>query len=284
MRNISSKTRLLGVIGDPIAHSLSPKIHNMLYAEQKIDAIYLPALVQKDRLGDFIKNLPTFNWLGFNATMPHKKFLIDHAEVEAKHRKGVNTVRLRPDGSMIATSTDAAGFMDSLHYEEISLAGKHVLILGAGAVVHSVGQMILDNGAASLTLANRTEKNARALAENLSHPSQNVRVIPLTTPALKDACLECDLLINATPMGLSGYPHDFEDLSFLSAMTRHAVVVDLNYSPAITTLMREAHRRGLQTLNGLGMLVGQALRAHEFWFDIPPTQEMFNKTLKLLSE
>ena len=195
---------------------------------------------------------------------------------------GVNTVRLQEDGSLVATSTDAAGFMDSLLYEEISLVGKHVMILGAGAVVHSVGQTILESGAISLTLANRTEKNAQMLVDKLSDVSPNIRAIPLTTQALKDACLECDLLINATPMGLSGYPHDFEDLSFLSAMTKHAVVVDLNYSPAVTTLMLGAEKNGLRTLNGLGMLVGQALRAHEFWFGVPPTQEMFNKTLKLL--
>ena len=283
MLNISAKTRLLGVIGDPIAHSLSPKIHNMLYAEQGIDAIYLPARVKKDQLDDFIKNLPTFNWLGFNATMPHKKLLLPHVTTEQGHKMGVNTVRLQDDGSLIATSTDAAGFMDSLLYEEISLVGKHVMILGAGAVVHSVGQSILENGAVTLTLANRTEKNARMLVDKLSCVSSNTGAIPLTTQALKNACLECDLLINATPMGLSGYPHDFEDLSFLDVMTKHAVVVDLNYSPATTTLMRSAQKHGLRTLNGLGMLVGQALRAHEFWFGVPPTQEMFNKTLKLLS-
>ena len=282
MHKISAQTRLLGVIGDPIAHSLSPKIHNMLYAEQGIDAIYLPARVKRDQLDDFIKNLPTFNWLGFNATMPHKKLLLPHVKTEQGHEMGVNTVRLQDDGSLIATSTDAAGFMDSLLYEEISLVGKHVLILGAGAVVHSVGQTILESGAISLTIANRTEKNARMLVDKLS-ATVPVRAIPLTTQALKDACLECDLLINATPMGLSGYPHDFEDLSFLSAMTKHAVVVDLNYSPAVTTLMQGAEKNGLRTLNGLGMLVGQALRAHEFWFGVPPTQEMFNKTLKLLS-
>ena len=157
------------------------------------------------------------------------------------------------------------------------------MILGAGAVVDSVGQTILESGAISLTLANRTEKNAQILVDKLSGVSPNIRAIPLTTQALKDACLECDLLINATPMGLSGYPHDFEDLSFLGAMTKHAVVVDLNYSPAVTTLMRSAQKQNLRTLNGLGMLVGQALRAHEFWFGVPPTQEMFNKTLKLLS-
>ena len=283
MHKISAQTRLLGVIGDPIAHSLSPKIHNMLYAEQGIDAIYLPARVKRDQLDDFIKNLPTFNWLGFNATMPHKKLLLPHVKTEQGHEMGVNTVRLQDDGSLIATSTDAAGFMDSLHYEQISLVGKHVMILGAGAVVDSVGQTILESGAISLTLANRTEKNAQILVDKLSGVSPNIRAIPLTTQALKDACLECDLLINATPMGLSGYPHDFEDLSFLGAMTKHAVVVDLNYSPAVTTLMRSAQKQNLRTLNGLGMLVGQALRAHEFWFGVPPTQEMFNKTLKLLS-
>ena len=284
-QKISSSTRLLAVIGDPVAHSLSPLIHNTLYAEQGIDALYLHAHVKKDQLDVFLKNMPVLNWMGFNATMPHKKALLSHVEHSGDHPCGVNTVRVNGDGTLSATSTDGEGFMDSLKYEGVKLHNKKIAIIGAGAVVHTIAEVMIGEKASSVTIVNRTEEKAALLAKQLSS-SRRTEVKParLSQETLTGICEESHIVINATPMGLEGYPSDFTDLSFMDALKKDSIVVDLNYKPRRSTFLRNAEKRGLNVINGLGMLVGQALRAHEFWFGVEPTNDMFKKILDLLED
>lgn len=254
----------LAVIGDPIAHSLSPMLHGDIIARHQTPFTYTAHLVKAGETEQFLRFAIQEGIQGFNATMPHKialLSLVDHVHEDAAYYGSINTVRIR-EGKSYGYNTDVAGLLSSLASHGITLRGKRLLILGAGGVAGSIVRACDKEGAARVTVLNRSLEKAEELCsgrETLCFPGQ------MTMDVMKKAAQESDLILNCTPLGMEGVAGDFEDFSFLDGTK--AAVVDLIYRPSETTLLAEAKKRGLLAINGLGMLIRQGILAFELFTD-----------------
>ncbi|MBQ4076241.1 MAG: shikimate dehydrogenase [Mailhella sp.] len=250
----------LAVIGDPIEHSLSPIIQQAM-----LDALGLDCTYERIRVpgGSTLEWLPTANSLGlagFNATMPHKADLVplmDELSADARMYRSVNTVVLR-GGRFLGFNTDGEGFLRSLMEQGVDVRGKHIAVLGAGGAARSVVLKMAAEGAARITVCCRNPEKAAELAA-----SPAVHIAGLSRQSTDAVLAESDLLVNCTPLGMQGVGADFENFSFLDALPASALVCDLIYRPLKTRLLREAEERGHATMNGLGMLIHQAILALE---------------------
>lgn len=251
----------LAVIGDPIEHSLSPLIQQAM-----LDALGLPCTYGRIRVpagivGEWLPEAETLGLAGFNATMPHKTDLVALMDVlsdDARMYRAVNTVVLR-DGRRLGFNTDGEGFLRSLKDEGVEPGGRHVVIFGAGGASRSVVLKLAASGVARISVCCRTPEKARALQE----ASSVVRVFDLSCSSTEAVLPEADLLINCTPLGMQGVNADFDSFDFLNLLPSSASVCDLIYRPLKTNLLLHAERRGLHTMNGLGMLIHQAILALE---------------------
>lgn len=259
---INGATRLYGILGHPVAGSLSPAMHNAAFQALGINAAYVPFPVPPERLAEAVAGLSAAGVGGFNLTVPHKLAilpLLDEITPTAQAIGAVNTVRCEA-GRLSGTNTDGAGLLASLAEElDWQPGGKTVLLLGAGGAARGIAFALLAAGAATLLIANRTPARAGELAAHCkaAFPKAN-----LDTPAWTElAGLGPHLLINATTVGMGdgASPADLEPLGVSEG------VVDIVYSPLETPLLRNAAQRGLPTLNGLGMLLHQGALAFGFW-------------------
>ncbi|MEG1991548.1 MAG: shikimate dehydrogenase [Christensenella sp.] len=265
------------VIGSPVAHSLSPVIHNTLYKIYGIDSSYAKHQVTADTLLAFIHSAHTENIAGFNVTMPLKKAILPYLKyVSPEARSSVNTVSVKPDG-LYGYSTDAQGFYAALQNIGKTYKDTEIVFIGAGAVTRLLVHDAARKGAKKITLLNRTIEHAQKLAQEVNAAADLLSNIELYTK-------NCDLLINTTPLGMSGSQYDFASLDFINTLPKYATVCDLIYSPARTTLLARAHSCGLTVMNGLPMLIRQAFLSFEKWFDILPAESAYTKVLNQINE
>lgn len=267
-----AQTRLLGVIGDPVAHSLSPAMHNPALAWLGLNYRYMAFQVHPDRLREAVHGFRAMGMVGFNATIPHKEALLremDWLHPLAQWIGAVNTVAIDPDGTLRGYNTDAQGFTDDLAgYFSGDLQATEVVVLGAGGAARGVVVGLLEEGAARITVANRTlERAERLVTELASHyPWATLTAAPLTLGAgQREKALplgNCRLLVNTTSLGMSGEGGGMVDLA---PLPDDALVYDIVYNPRRTPLLQAAEARGLQVANGLGMLVHQGARAFKIW-------------------
>lgn len=265
-------TRLLGIFGDPVAHSLSPEIHNLAMERLGLNYRYLPFHVKPDHLGRSVEAFQILGGVGFNATVPHKEALVkymDWLDPAAERVGAVNTVAFGERGERLGFNTDAYGFKTALNagwWEP--LRGKTVIVLGAGGAARSVLVALLDSGVGEIFLANRTLQRAEKLKDDfLVHYTQAVITpLPLVEESLPWGA--ADLLVNTTSLGLhaaDAWPWSLEGLK------KSAFVCDVVYSAHSTPLVRAAQRLGVKGMDGLGMLIHQAAEAFRIWtgYDMP---------------
>ncbi|HEV7264062.1 MAG TPA: shikimate dehydrogenase [Falsiroseomonas sp.] len=262
MRTLSGKARLAGVLGWPVSHSRSPRLHGFWLARHGIDGDFLPLPVRPERFEAAVRSLVDLGFAGANVTIPHKEAafaLCDEVTQVAQRAGSVNTLVFR-DGRISGTSTDGFGFLESVREQASGWqAGDGpAVILGAGGAVRSVAAALLDAGCPRLTLVNRTLARAEAIARDLGGP-----VEVAAAPKLADAAL----LVNGTSLGMEGEPPLEIDLSPLPP---HAAVADMVYVPLETPLLAAARARGLRAVDGLGMLLHQARPGFEAWFGVAP--------------
>lgn len=255
--------RYAEVIGDPIAHSKSPLIHNFWLEKLGIDAEYRPMRVPPEELGRyFTERRDDPNWCGCNVTIPHKIAALEHVSDPGSVRESIgaiNTVARGPDGLLFGTNTDAAGFLGPIL--DLPLEGAPVILVGSGGAANAILFALAQVGAGPVTMLAR---NALKAAGLLARFGLKGEVKPLDS-SLPPAAL----LINASPLGMKGQP--LLDLD-LSPLPEAAIVYDIVYAPLETALLRAARARGLETVDGLEMLVGQAALAFELFFDVPPPE------------
>lgn len=261
----------LAVIGDPIAHSLSPVIHTTVLEELGIDYSYQKIRIPKGELLPFLNSEDCFGMKGFNLTMPHKQDVMPHLHYidrDAKIFDAVNTVKV--DGTqLLGYNTDGMGCLRAIEEKGYKCKDKNIVILGAGGVVSTVALKMALEKAKSITVLNRTPESAKKLVQNvLKRTNKEIAFDSLKTDIIAKYCESCDILINGTPLGMEGIDSDFEDFSFLEALPKDALVYDLIYKPEMTSLLKSANSIGLNTLNGLGMLIYQGLLADEIFMDI----------------
>ena len=256
------------MIGDPIAHSLSPVLHNTMAKVLGLNYLYLACRVCPKDLPRWLDAARTMELVGFNATMPHKLELIplmDKLTPAAMRHGAVNTVRLE-SGQFIGHNTDGDGFASSLQDFGMGFHGAHVVVLGAGGAACAIVRKAADDGAASVQVMNRTLENAAAICAedpNRLHPATLDASVPPDT----------DLLINTLPAGAAWPRHVIE------ALPADCMVCDILYSPRHTPIMQAAEVRGLRIANGLGMLVYQAIYAFSFFTGVKVEEREMAKRL-----
>lgn len=263
---LNNTTKKLCVIGDPVGHSKSPLIQNTMISALGLDYIYMAQHVGRGQAAQWLQAAKTAGYAGFNATMPHKLDLVplmDHLDQDAQLYGAVNTVAIR-DGVAYGYNTDGRGFLQSLLDAGIQPQGRNVVILGAGGAAKSVSLKLVQQGAASVHICNRTVSKAEELC---SAVPDVMKAAPMDASTLERLLPDADLLINCTSMGMDGVDAQFPDLSFLDHLAPHAPVCDLIYAPPETLFLEQARLRGHQTLNGLNMLIWQAIFALEHFTD-----------------
>jgi shikimate dehydrogenase len=280
--NIGSATRLFGVLGFPVRHSLSPLMQNAALAEMGLDGIYLAFEVRPEQLGDALRGLGAIGAEGVNLTIPLKESvlpLLDRISPEAEQIGAVNTVRFEK-GRTEGYNTDAPGFLASLRDGGIEPVGKRCLILGAGGSAKAVAVALAGAGA-QLTLANRTHERALELARILKEGSAGVSVdvVPLAEGALERAIAAADLLVNTTPIGMTPRPDAVPPVP-LQALHPGLFVYDLIYNPAETRLLAAARQAGSRGCNGVGMLAHQGALALEIWTGRPAPAATMERSLR----
>ena len=258
------------VIGWPIAHSRSPIIHGYWLEQHRINGRYTKVPVKPEDVDAFVAGLAANGYAGCNVTVPHKEQVFGlvgklggRLHGAAMDVGAANTLWLDTDGQLNATSTDAMGFMAHLGQSVpgLSLAGKTVAVLGAGGAALSVVRALKAAGAREIRIANRSPERAAALAGQVSGGV----AVPW---AERSAALEgCVLAVNTTTLGMTGQPPLDIDLS---AMPKGGVVYDIVYVPLETPLLAQARARGLNAVDGLGMLLHQAVPGFEAWFGTRP--------------
>lgn len=264
----------LFVIGDPVAHSLSPLLHQAMLDQTGAAYRYDVRTVRPEELPAFVRWAKDGGCAGFNVTMPHKEAilpLLDEVDTTAASCGAVNTVCIR-EGRAIGHNTDGTGFLDSLAGQGFYPQGRTVLLLGAGGAAKAVGHALAAAGAGRVIVCARRLERAAALAAQLPGCGEG---IVLAQDAIQQAAAACDLLVNATPLGMAGSPA-FARLDFLQAMPPHAVVYDLVYHPRRTALLEAAARQGLRTVGGIDLLIRQAVRAFTFFTgETPDTAALY---------
>ena len=260
---VSNTARKLCVIGDPVEHSKSPLIQNAMIEALGLDYVYLCQPVPRGECARWLECAKFAGYAGFNATMPHKEELLplmDELDGDARLFGAVNTVRIR-DGRTYGYNTDGAGFLRALAEAGIVPAGKTVLLLGAGGAAKAVALKLSQQGAERVFVCNRTVERAQQLCAQ--DPLGRAVPAGFDGETLGRLAAQADLLVNCTSLGMAGTRGQFEAFSFLDALPAGVPVVDLIYAPAETELLRQAKRRGHKTLNGMGLLIHQAVLSLE---------------------
>ena len=265
--SVGGKTKVAGVLGWPVEHSLSPRLHGFWLAEHGIDGVMVPLPVRPEHFADALHALPKLGFVGASVTLPHKEAalkLADDVEPLARRIGAVNALIVRPDGTVFGRNTDAFGFMESLRHGAPGWradAGAAV-VLGAGGAARAVVAALLDAGVAEIRLVNRTAARAQELARAMNGP-----VVARSWAARAQALDGAALLVNTTTLGMTGQPPLDLDLAALPAT---ATVADIVYVPLETPLLKAARARGLAAVDGLGMLLHQGRPAFAAWFGLEP--------------
>lgn len=259
-------TRRVGLIGMPLRRRHSQVMHDAAFDAAGIDARYVLLELEPDAVEDAVREARGEGWLGLGVTAPYKQVvadLVDEVETEARNISAVNNVVRTDDGRLIGFNTDAPGFRAGVEIAMgRSLAGTHVVVVGAGGAAHAVVYGCLDAGARSVVVANRTMDRAAGLVERFARVGQGtLTALAADDPALLDALSAADLAVNATTVGMID-PGATIPVEMLPA---GATVFDLVYVPAETPLIAAARARGLRAANGSEMLIAQAAIAFERW-------------------
>jgi shikimate dehydrogenase len=281
---ISGKTRLVGVIGWPVAHSMSPAMHNAAFAALDLDWCYVALPVEPERVGEAVRGLPALGFAGANVTVPHKQTVmayLDRVSPAAQAIGAVNTIAIRA-GRLLGDNTDWLGFLVSLREEGVEPASRRCAVLGAGGAARAVVYALASVGA-TVAVYNRTATRAESLVGDLaaSLPGAALRTRPLA--ALGEIGAEAELLVNTTSVGMwpetgaSPWPAALP-------LSPHLTVCDLVYNPPQTLLLAQAQAAGARAIGGLGMLVQQGAAAFEIWTGCrPPAEVMRQAALRQLS-
>jgi 3-dehydroquinate dehydratase/shikimate dehydrogenase len=263
---LDGRTRVYGVIADPVAHSLSPLLHNSAFAARRLNAVYLPFLVHD--LRDFLKAVPEFGIRGFSVTLPHKQTILkylDDCDSLAADIGAANTVTVRRDGSLVGCNTDYLGVLQALQ-RKLAPAGSRVLIFGAGGSARATAFALARAGAA-VSICARRERAARELARAVG--GQAVRRRALRTESF-------DAIVNTTPIGM----HPRSGISPLAAGELHCrIVMDLIYCPEQTRLLQIASSKGIATVSGVEMFLAQGIAQWELWIRQPAPESVMRRAV-----
>lgn len=298
--NITGKTKILGIFGYPIGHTISPAMHNAVIKALGLDMMYLPFEVKPSELREAIKCIKSIGIIGVNITIPHKEAVIkfiDDVSEEARRIGAVNTI-VNKDGRLIGYNTDGYGYVTSLKEEfNFNPKGKKIVILGAGGASRGILAALAIKKPKAIIVANRTPARAVLLVRAFKNkfPDTKFKAIGLQEERLKESFHDANLLVNTTSVGMNygaSRPSRRKENSNtvalaqkipLGAMPKRAIVSDIIYSPSETLLLKRAKKIGLAAHGGLGMLIHQGARSFKLWTGIDaPVEVMRKAALKAL--
>jgi len=263
--NISGKTRVCAVIGDPVEHSLSPCIHNAAFQHLQLDYVYVAFPAKREELRTAIQGMRSLKIHGLNVTTPHKLDVVQHLDLldeSAKNVGAVNTI-LNKEGTLIGYHTDGKGALLALEANQGDLSNKKILILGAGGASRSISYTLAQE-ARELVVLNRTVERAESLVkELLTAFGSKVRYGGLSRSHIKAELEDTDILINATTLGM--HPNEDETPVDRDLLRSNLTIFDLVYNPLETRLLREAKAAGARIIDGLAQLVYQGAASFEIW-------------------
>ena len=264
---MSGTSRICGIIGDPIAHSMSPAMHNTAFDKLGLNYLYVPFRVKKEELDKAIAGVRALNIRGLNVTIPHKVTVIpflDELDPLAQRIGAVNTI-VNDDGVLTGYNTDATGFLQTLLERGVELKGKNMVILGAGGASRAISFILAERGAHLVILNRLLELDwAEELASRISQVfKQEVEALELNEENLAKVLAKADILVNATSVGMS--PNIDETPVSPDLLKPSLTVFDIVYNPIKTRLLREAEAAGAKTISGVDMLVWQGALGFELW-------------------
>jgi len=265
MSFLTGRTRVCGIIGDPIEHTMSPAMHNAAFETLGLDYIYLPFRVRREELQNAIAGMRALNIVGLNVTIPHKVDvipLLDKLDPLAEGMGAVNTI-VNDNGVLTGCNTDAPGFLQTLRSKGIEPEGKKIVILGAGGAAKGIA-FILAGAGAKLVILNRTASKAEELASQIAQLyGKSLKAMESSEENLKEALDGADVLVNTTSVGM--VPDVGQTPVPAGLLEPGMTVFDIVYNPWETRLLREAKAAGARTIDGLDMLVWQGALAFEKW-------------------
>ena len=282
---IDGSTRLVGIVGNPLSHSLSPTIHNAAFDYLGLNWCYVPLPVEEGRLVEALQGIEALRFAGINVTMPYKTDvlpLLDEVAMFAESVGAVNTILL-DKGRLIGYNTDGRGFYTALVRDVgYDVKDKRILVLGAGGASRSVTVSLALAGCASIVIVNRSPDRSRQLAEIITRSAPDIEVAWLSPDDNYDIVVaESDLIINATPLTIFNGSLRVP----VSLLNKNHLVCDLNYSLYQPPLLQEAEARGAEVMDGKGMLLYQAAAAFEIWTGLEaPVEVMRTALLRALEE
>ena len=278
---IDSNTKLLGVIGDPISHSLSPVMHNFVIQKLGLNYSYLAFHVPPSDLKDSVFAFNTLKFRGINVTLPHKQTImsfVDEISDEAKQLGAINTILFKNE-KIYGYNTDVIGFLKSLGEFREKIRGKTAVVIGAGGSARAVVYALIKDGIGEIRIVNRTQHNADKLKSEMTNITffRKIISIPFSENDFSDTIHDASILINTTPVGM--YPEvNASPINCDFKIPKEILVYNLIYNPLETKLLRQAKKAGAIIKNGLDMLIFQGLESLQIW-----TEEIIN-TQEILPE
>ncbi len=283
--NILGKTKILGIFGCPISHSISPAMHNAAIKALGPDMIYIALEVKPSELKQAVGLIKEMGMVGVNITIPHKEAvikLLDEISEDAKLIGAVNTI-VNKNGRLIGHNTDGYGYLSSLKQElDFNPKGKNIVILGAGGAARGILAALAKKGAKAITVANRTLARAVSLVKTFKNkfPSVKFEAIGLDKNILKEYFHGANLLVNTTSVGMK---QSKALQTPLEALPKTAIVSDIVYNPLETMMLQQARKLRLTTHSGLGMLIHQGTLSFKLWTGLDaPVDVMRKAALKAL--
>lgn len=275
---INGKTKITGLMGDPVEHTISPHMHNAGFKHFNLDYVYLPFQVKSENLGAAIKGARALDIQGLNVTIPHKIDVMQYLDLvdeTAELIGAVNTIKF--GGEVTGFNTDGLGAVRAI--EDVTpVKDRKIVILGAGGASRAISFQAILNGAGQVVIANRTPEKAVELTGNLN---DNLGADAKGTglEGLGEELKDTDILINTTPIGM--YPNvDAKPLVTRDMMHEGMVVNDVIYNPLETGLLREARLAGVKTITGIYMLIYQGIESFKIWTGMEPPLEVFEEAVE----
>lgn len=269
--DISGKTKLYALIGDPVSHSISPKMHNTAFEENEIDGRYLAFQADQENLKETVDALKRLGVRGWNVTMPCKSLMAEYCDVlskEAQISGAVNTV-VNDNGVLTGYSTDGIGFFRNLKEQGLDITGKKIILAGAGGAARAIAAQAALEDIGELVIFNRTVEKAEKVIDDISEEAEkrNIKISAkdlYDREALKKDLEDAYLFINATSVGMNPELGE-ERLLEPEWLPSQLNVADIVYNPIETELLKAAKERGCNTINGLGMVLWQGAYAFNYW-------------------
>ena len=278
--------KFAGIIGYPLSHSLSPSMHNFIYQKLGIEIVYKKWEIEEQNLKLHIEKINNDDFVGANVTVPYKEKIVpflDEIKDEAKFTGAVNTI-VKNDNKLTGYNTDVYGIEKTLDIKLKNDVIKNAVIFGAGGAAKAALYVLFQKGLKNLIIINRTKANAVKMVDQFNDFNFDHSVLTFNEiPQIKTACLGTDLIINTTILGMKG--SGYEDISPIdsSFIDSNSVIFDMVYNPTKTQLIKIALDKNANIIEGLNMLVYQAIKSIELWIGISPSfDDMYNKCKEIL--